>query len=158
MPSKIDVGESMVARLRGAGDAIQANTGYPACVLTHDIPRRLRRAFLALSVACSLVLGAALFSPATADEPTTWETVPDVSAFDFVMLVLVIPLGLALVITLLTLVPLLINDRGYQPGQSWRSQVEWFGGPSKGVRAADEVTAEQVEARSKDTGGTSGSW
>ena len=109
-------------------------------------------------MACSLVLGAALFSPATADEPTTWERVPDVSAFDFVMLVLVIPLALALVITLLTLVPLLINDRGYQPGQSWSSQVEWFGGPTKGVKAADEVTPEQVEARSKDTGGTSGSW
>ena len=56
-------------------------------------------------MACSLVLGAALFSPAAADEPTTWEKVPDVSAFDFVMLVLVIPLALALVITLLTLVP-----------------------------------------------------
>ena len=127
-------------------------------MLTHDILRRLSRAFLALSVACSLVLGAALFSPATADEPVTWENAPDVSAFDFVMLVLILPLVAALVITLLTLVPLLINDRGYQPGQSWRSQVEWFGGPSKGVAAADEVTAEQIEARSKDTGGTSGSW
>ena len=127
-------------------------------MLTHDILRRLRRAFLALSVACSLVLGAALVSPASADEPTSWENVPDVSAFEFVLLLLIIPLVAAAVITLLTLVPLLISDRGYQPGQSWRSQVEWFGGPTKGVRAADDLTTEQIEERSKGTGGTSGSW
>jgi hypothetical protein len=127
-------------------------------VLTHDIVRRLRGAFLTLSVACSLVLGAALVSPASADQPESWESVPDVSAFEFVMLVLILPLAAAFVITLLTLVPLLINDRGYQPGQSWRSQVEWFGGPSRGVKAAHDVTPEQVEARSKETGGTSGRW
>jgi hypothetical protein len=127
-------------------------------VLTHDILPRFRRALLTLSVAGSLVLGSALFSPAWADEPKSWETAPDVSAFDYVMLLLILPLCAAAVITLLTLVPLLISDRGYQPGQSWRSQVEWFGGPTKGVKAADEVTREQVEARSRDTGGTSGSW
>ena len=148
----------MPARLRGTGDTDQADTGYPSCVPTHDIVRRLRRGLLALSVACSIVLGAALVSPASADQPEGWESVPDVSAFEFVMLVLVIPLALAFVIILLTLVPLLINDRGYQPGQSWRSQTEWFGGPSKGVKAADEVTPEQIEERSKGTGGTSGSW
>jgi hypothetical protein len=109
-------------------------------------------------VACSIILGAALVSPASADPPEAWESTPDVSAFEFVLLLVIIPLGLAAVISLLTLVPLLINDRGYQPGQSWRSQVEWFGGPTKGVKAADDVTPEQVEARSKDTGGTSGSW
>ncbi len=158
MPSKIDVGESMNARLRGTGDAVQAETGYPACVLTHDIVRRLRRSLLTVSVACSILLGAALVSPASADPPEAWESTPDVSAFEFVLLLVIIPLGLAAVISLLTLVPLLINDRGYQPGQSWRSQVEWFGGPTKGVKAADDVTPEQVEARSKDTGGTSGSW
>ena len=158
MPSKIDVGESMPARLRGAGDAIQAETGYPACVLTHDVFRRFRRVLLALYVAGSLVLGSALFSPASADQPKSWEAAPDVSAFDFVMLLLILPLCAAALITLLTLVPLLISDRGYQPGQSWRSQVEWFGGPTKGVKAAEEITREQVEARSRETGGTSGSW
>jgi hypothetical protein len=109
-------------------------------------------------VACSIVLGAALVSPASADQPEAWESAPDVSAFEFVLLLVILPLGAAALISLLTLVPLLINDRGYQPGQSWRSQTEWFGGPSKGVQAADEVTTEQIEARSKGTGGTSGSW
>ena len=148
----------MLARLRGTGDANQADTGYPACVLTHDIARRLRRVFLTLSVAWSIVLGAALVSPVAADPPEAWESAPDVSAFEFVFLLLILPLAAAAVISLLTLVPLLVNDKGYQPGQSWRSQTEWFGGPSKGVKAADDVTPDQVEARSKDTGGTSGSW
>ena len=127
-------------------------------MLTHDVVRRLRRAFLTLSVACSLLLGAALVSPASADEPETWEAAPAVSAFEFVLLLVILPLAAAAVITLLTLVPLLISDKGYQPGQSWRSQVEWFGGPSTGVKAADDVTPEQVKASSKQTGGTSGSW
>ena len=127
-------------------------------MLTHDVVRRLRRVLLTLSVACSLVLGAALVSPASADQPEAWESAPDVSAFEFVLLLLILPLAAAAVISLLTLVPLLINDKGYQPGQSWRSQTEWFGGPTKGVKAADEVTPEQIEASSKDTGGTSGSW
>ena len=83
---------------------------------------------------------------------------PGIVAFEFVLVLVILPLTAAAIISLLTLVPLLINDRGYQPGQSWRSQTEWFGGPSKGVEAADEVTTEQIEARSKGTGGTSGSW
>ena len=148
----------MPARLRGTGDTDQADTGYPSCVPTHDIVRRLRRGLLALSVACSIILGAALVSPAAADQPEAWESVPSVSAFEFVVLLVILPLGAAALISLLTLLPLLINDRGYQPGQSWRSQTEWFGGPSKGVKAADEVTPEQIEERSKGTGGTSGSW
>ena len=105
----------MRARLRGTGDAIQAETGYPACVLTHDIVRRLRRAFLTLSVACSLVLGAALVSPASAEQPEAWESAPDVSAFEFVLLLVILPLAAAAVISLLTLVPLLINDRATSP-------------------------------------------
>jgi len=105
-----------------------------------------------------MVLGAALVSPASADQPEAWQSTPDVSAFEFVLLLVILPLGAAALITLLTLVPLLISDRGYQPGQSWRSQTEWFGGPSKGVKAADDVTSEQIEERSKGTGGTSGNW
>jgi hypothetical protein len=52
----------------------------------------------------------------------------------------------------------LISDRGYQPGQAWRGESEWFGGPRAGVAAAADVTPEQLEASSGDTGGTSGRW
>ena len=61
-------------------------------------------------------------------------------------------------LTLLTVLPSLASKRGYEPGQSWRSDAEWFGGPTKGVKSADEVTPEQIESRSKDTGGTSAGW
>ncbi len=73
-------------------------------------------------------------------------------------MLLIIPLGVAAVISLLAVLPSLASDRGYEPGQSWRGDTEWFGGPTKGVEAADEVTPQQIEQSSKDTGGTSGRW
>ena len=138
--------------------ARKAETGYPSCVFTHDSSRPVRRLFLVLSGAFSLVLGAALLVPAAADTPSDWETAPTVSPLDFLLVLLIIPLGLAAVISVLVLVPSLARDRGYEPGQSWRGESEWFGGPTKGVQTADEVTPDQVEASSKDSGGTSGRW
>jgi hypothetical protein len=69
-----------------------------------------------------------------------------------------IPLGLALVISFLAFVPTLVGDHGYQPGQSWRGESEWFGGPRRGIAAADEVTADRLEAAANETGSTSGRW
>jgi hypothetical protein len=128
-------------------------------VFTHDAFLRARRPLLALTVALPLALVGGLFSPAAAAEPETWEPAPDVSLLEFLVVLLLIPVALALVITLLTVLPSMARgERGYQPGQTWRGESEWFGGPTKGVKAADEVTAEQIEARSKDTGGTSARW
>jgi hypothetical protein len=127
-------------------------------VFTHDAARLIRRSLLALSAAGSLVLGAALVSPAAAATPTAWDQPPKVSALDFLLVLVIFPLGLAAVIALLTVLPSMARDKGYQPGQSWRGEPEWFGGPTKGVKAADEVTPEQIESRSKGTGGTSASW
>jgi hypothetical protein len=131
-------------------------------VITHDAARRLRptwsRPLLTLAVASSFVLTAAVVTPAAADTPEAWESAPSVSALEFLMVILIIPLAIALVLTLLTLLPSLASNRGYEPGQSWRSEAEWFGGPTKGIKSADEVTAEQIESRSKDTGGTSAGW
>jgi hypothetical protein len=127
-------------------------------VLTHDCAHHVRRTLLSASVACSLVLGAALATPAAADPPKAWENQPDVSALDFLLVILLIPLGIALVLTLLTVLPSMAKDRGYEPGQSWRNESEWFGGPTKGVESAAEVSPEQLESRSKDTGGTSAHW
>jgi hypothetical protein len=127
-------------------------------VFTHDAVRRLRRSLLALPVACLLVLAAALVTPAAADTPQAWKQAPDVSTFEFLLVLVIIPLSLAAVIALLTVLPSLASDRGYEPGQSWRDEPEWFGGPAKGVQAAGDVTSEQIESRSKDTGGTSAGW
>jgi len=69
-----------------------------------------------------------------------------------------IPGALALVISLLVSLPSMIHDRGYEPGQSWRAEPEWFGGPQKGVEATEELAPEQIEAAKSGRGGTSGQW
>jgi hypothetical protein len=97
-------------------------------------------------------------SPASADTPAGWEKVPDVSPLGFLLVLLILPLGAAAVISLLVVLPSFAGDSGYQPGRSWRGDTEWFGGPTKGVKGADEVTPEQIEQSSKDAGGTSGRW
>ncbi|MCW2821496.1 MAG: hypothetical protein JWQ67_2573 [Marmoricola sp.] len=127
-------------------------------MFTHDAARRIRRSLLSLSVAVSLVLCAALVTPAAADTPTAWENAPDVSPLGFLLVLVIIPLGIAAVLALLTILPSMASDRGYEPGQAWRGEAEWFGGPTRGVRSAAEVTPEQIETRSKDTGGTSANW
>jgi hypothetical protein len=127
-------------------------------VFTHDFARAVRRLLLPLTGAASLVLGAAFLVPAAADTPSEWETAPTVSSLDFLLVLVIIPLSLAALIAVLVVLPSLAHDRGYEPGQAWRGESEWFGGPTKGVKTADEVTPDQVEASSKDSGGTSGRW
>ncbi len=118
----------------------------------------MRRALSTVTSAATLVLAAGALAPAAADTPVGWDTGPDVSALGYLLVLLLIPLGLAAVITVLTLVPSMVRGRGYEPGHSWRGQSEWFGGPQKGVHAADELTPEQLEAEGKDAGGGSGRW
>ena len=144
--------------LRGREETDQAKSGYPSRVLTHDSVRRLLRPLLTCSLTCAIVLGAALVTPAAAKEPEAWETAPDVSPLGFLLVLVIIPLGAAAVITLLTLLPSLASDRGYEPGQTWRGESEWFGGPTKGVKAARDVAPEQLESSTNDTGGTSARW
>lgn len=126
-------------------------------MFTHDAPRRRLRPVLLLLGTAWLVLGA-LVAPASADTPEGWEQTPDVSPLGFLMVLLILPLGAAAVISLLAVLPSLVNDRGYQPGQSWGGDTLWFGGPTKGVKAADDVTPEQIEQGSKGAGGISGRW
>jgi hypothetical protein len=128
-------------------------------VFTHHAVLRASRSVLALAVACSTVLASALLSPAAAAEPEQWEPAPDASPLGFLVVLVLIPLAAAAVISLLAVLPSLARgNRGYQPGQAWRGDSEWFGGPTKGVQAAEAMTPEQIEARSKDTGGTSARW
>lgn len=151
----------MCARLRarhGPTKPTQAGPRYPPCVITHDSRLRPRRLALTLAGALWLVLGAGLLSPAVADTPQSWEKAPGVSPFEFLFVVAVIPLGLVLLITVLALLPSLARDRGYEPGQAWRTESAWFGGPTRGVAAADEVTPEQLRAGAEGTGSTSGRW
>ena len=106
----------------------------------------------------SLVLASSLVSSASADTPERWEQAPDVSILGFLLVLVIIPLGVAAVVVLLAVLPSLTRDKGYEPGAAWRGEPEWFGGPTKGLGAADEVSPQQLEAGSKGAGGTSASW
>ena len=121
-------------------------------------PRFLPRATAVLAASLLAVLSGVLLDAASADTPEGWAKAPPVSGFDYLVVLFLIPLGLALVISFLAFIPTLVGDHGYQPGQSWRGESEWFGGPRKGIAAADEVTSDRLEAASTDTGSTSGRW
>ena len=116
----------------------------------------VRRAVLAVSTA--LVAVVALPPVASADTPAAWDKAPHVSGLEYLLVLVLIPAGLALVISLLATLPSMIRDRGYEPGQSWRAEAEWFGGPRKGVEAADDLSPQQIEAAESGRGGTSGQW
>ena len=111
-----------------------------------------------LAVSAALVAVVACPAIASADTPASWEPAPHVSGLEFLVVLVLIPVGLALLITLLVSLPSMIGDRGYEPGQSWRAEAEWFGGPRKGVEAADELSPQQLEAAESGRGGTSGKW
>lgn len=109
-------------------------------------------------VCAALVAVVALPAVASADTPAAWDDAPHVSGLEYLVVLVLIPLGLALVISLLVSLPSMIHDRGYEPGQSWRAEAEWFGGPRKGVEAADELSPQQIETAESGRGGTSGQW
>ena len=143
----------------------QAELGILPCVMSHQSRERsrsvtgaVRRVALGTSLAVSAVLAGAALVPAAAATPVGWEKEPDVSPLGFLLVLLIIPLGLFLVVTLLALLPGMASDKGYEPGQSWRGESEWFGGPTRGLAAADQVTPQQLETSSQQTGGTSGRW
>jgi hypothetical protein len=141
-----------------AGVLARARNRYPSRVTTHQASLRIliRRAVLAL--AASLVAVVALPAIAMADTPAAWEKAPHVSGLEFLLVLVLIPLGIGLVISVLAVLPSLIHDRGYQPGQSWRAEAEWFGGPRKGVDAAEELSPKQIETAESGRGGTSAEW
>ena len=130
-------------------------------MFTHDSVRPSRRRLLRSLVpavgAVWLVLGA-FVAPALADTPEAWEEAPEVSPLGYLLVLAILPIGAAAVIALLAVLPSIVGDKGYEPGQSWRGDTEWFGGPTKGVKAADDVTPEQIEQSSEGSGGTSGRW
>jgi hypothetical protein len=149
-----------VTEATGGAVPDQVETGYPSRVMNHKAPQHsrhvARRALL--TVLTALVSVVALPAVASADTPAAWGEAPHVSGLDYLLVLVLIPGGLALVIAFLAALPSMIHDRGYEPGQSWRAEPEWFGGPQKGVGAADELAPEQIEAAESGRGGTSGQW
>jgi hypothetical protein len=109
------------------------------------------------------ILVTSLTSTAFAEAPNTWEDPPSVSPAHAILVLAVIPLALIALITLLVYVPSMSKGERYQPGQPWRNEAEWFGGPRGGVEAADRVAQPTAvgsghEGDEPDRGGTSGRW
>lgn len=128
--------------------------------MTDQTPRKSRSAArrAALALALGLVAVVGLPVAAFADTPAGQADAPEVSGLEFLIVLVLIPVALFLAITLFAALPSMIRDKGYEPGQSWRAEAEWFGGPRKGIDAADELSPSQIEASEADRGGTSGQW
>lgn len=122
----------------------------------HPAPavRRLAR-LLALTPAV-LILAAG--TPAFATAPDQWDAAPPVPALHVLLVLVAIPLALAAVISFLVYVPSLARGENHQPGQAWRNEPEWFGGPSDGLETVDTAEPKAVEDQVSGQGGASGRW
>lgn len=89
-------------------------------------------------------------SPALADVPTGWPEPEPVPLLDALLVYLFAPLGLLLLIALLTITPSLV--RGERPGAGTPDD-QWFGGPRSGTRELGSG-----EPDTSKTGGASGGW
>lgn len=111
-------------------------------------PTRAAVTLLGLLLGVGLALIAA---PAGADVPQGWggEPAPAVDKLHALLLLAGIPIGLALVISILTLAPGLARGEGLISSPS--DEPDWLGGPTDGVEALPP-------GESSGAGGSSGSW
>lgn len=122
-----------------------------------DLNSRVVRRFARALALAPLVLLPLIPGPAFAVAPEAWPTPEPVGALEFLLVLLVIPLGLFLLITLLASVPTMVRGERYTPGLAWRNENEWFGGPRDGLEAADRTDPKAIEADS-ERGGASARW
>lgn len=107
----------------------------------------LRRSLAVLTSGAVLVLGAP--SVALADTPAGWADAPHVSGFQFLLVLFLIPAGLAVLIAVLAALPSIVSgNKGYQAGRPFVADPQWFGGTAKGESADEDA----------DTGGASARW
>jgi hypothetical protein len=137
-------------------------TNHPAHTRRNSPFRSPLRRLAALLVLVPALLVTSLTGIASADAPVQWEDNGKTSPLHVLLVLVVIPVGLFVLITLLVYLPSMMRKgESYQPGQPWRNGAEWFGGPRGGVGAVDET--EQPLAvggsdRSQERGGASGQW
>lgn len=120
-------------------------------------PRVVRRVLRTLAITPAVLLPLAA-APALAAPPEAWPDAAPTSGLDFLLVLLVIPLGLALVISLLAMVPSMVRGERYTPGLAWRNENEWFGGPKDGLEATDKTDPQALEAAERERGGASARW
>jgi hypothetical protein len=120
------------------------------------VRRAARLLALAPAIVVTTAAGAAYASP-----PEQWENTPHVSGLHVILLLVVVPVGLFLLITLLVLLPGMSRGSTYSPTQVWRAEPEWFGGPTTGLEAVDHApppSALGSAAPGSERGGASGNW
>lgn len=147
----------MRGRLRDQVPGTQPEFDTLDGVMPHRPRRRLSRR---VSVLALLTGSALLASPAAAQAapPEGW-TPTEPSALQFLLVLLIFPLGLFLVIAVLSMLSSAGTSGRYTPGLAWRNEDEWFGGPRAGVDAADRVDPAAIEgAEGSDRGGASARW
>lgn len=124
-----------------------------APVTTQTVPSRrstfVRRSLVVLLASTALL---AIAGPASADVPVGWSDPEAVSAWEVVLILLLLPIGMALVITLLCYLPAIIRGERLAPGGP-QVQNQWIGGPRQGTA---ELSA--PEGEDSETGGASGRW
>jgi hypothetical protein len=116
------------------------------------VRRALRTLVLAPAALLPLVAAPALAAP-----PEAWPDTEPVGATDFLLVLFVIPLGLALLIALLATVPSMARGERYTPGLAWRKENQWFGGPQDGLETVDKAEAPPAGSEA-DRGGSSARW
>ena len=89
------------------------------------------------------VLGGTI-APAAADVPTGWSQPDDMSWLALLGIIAGVPIVLAVIITVIVLLPSLLRGEGLPKG----SEVEWVGGPRQG-------TSTLSESGTGETGGAS---
>jgi hypothetical protein len=103
-------------------------------------------------------------SVAVADPPAQWPDNPSVSTLHVLLVLLLAPLALFALIWLLVYLPSMTHGNKYKPGQAWRGEPEWFGGPRGGVEGLESsgrppaVGAGTGEQAGDTRGGASGRW
>lgn len=137
-------------------------TNHPAHTRRSSPFRSPLRRVAALLLLVPALLVTSLTGPAFAEAPVQWEDYGPYSPLYVITILVVIPAGLFALITLLVYLPSMMRkNESYQPGQPWRNESEWFGGPRGGVGAVDSTEqplAVSGSDRSKERGGASGQW
>lgn len=93
---------------------------------------------------------------AFADPPRSWEDGPAVSPLYTILVLGGIPLLLFALIALAVYLPSRGGGGGYRPGEAWRAEPQWFGGPADGLAAADRTPAVTTGATSSGSTTTTG--
>ena len=116
--------------------------------LNVPVVRRFLRALVLAPAALPLVAAPALAAP-----PNSWPKPQPTGPMDFLLVLVIVPVGLALLISLLTVAPSMARGDRHKSGG--RVENEWFGGPTQGVEATQETRATEAQG---ERGGASARW